>query len=424
MPDPNQTGGWSPQIAQVAQSSDERMAYIRGLIQDGRSQEAQAELAAVAQAEPDNVRCRLTLGYVLMQDNQLESAAAAIEEAMAIDPRNESAPLLAAAVGMRGNNPEYAEAQFQKALQINPSSQRALTGLARLHEQQKRPEEVIRVLDHALGLNPHSPQLRQQMARAMGKLDRTDEAIQHLEYAAEANPDNVFAIMALARTQMQNGKPAMAVKTIEAAIDRNSESAQLFQMLGSFKTAGGDHAGAEEALTQALALAGKAERRRRRDIDNLRLALVRSLIPQKKYTDARAHLSKVRQRNLMSFVHRLYGDCFVAEGRTADAEMSFRAAMAATPDGREALKRVDAAKAELAADGNVLDIYEAEFKGLRESWEAKMRERAETGPSPEQQEAMRARFQRQRGQRRRASAAGGQGANPGQSGQNRWGIGA
>lgn len=397
MADFNQTQQWRPNVSQVAQDDGQRMNYVRGLIRDGRTAEAQAELSDMLAGDPQNKRLMLALAISYLRSNLLEQAAGLLEELMQLDPKNRMAPLLAANVGLLGGNPEYAETHFQKALHINPTSIPALTGLASLHEQQKQLDQAIEVISHAISLNPESASLRRHMARLLVKRDDNAGAHLHLRHALEAHPKDVRTATALARLHFQNNETDAAIKVVEQTLIHAPENRALLQLLGTLKIAVHDYAAAEMAISKVLDSVDT-----QRGMNNLRIVMARALIPQKKLTEARAMLSQVDRRNLLPVVQRLYGDAFAIEERYDDAENSYRSAMIHMPEGEAAIARVDEAKVAMkSADPKAaIKIYNAEFDNIRESFHKKAQKRREEGASAEQLKAMADRRQKRQMRRR------------------------
>ncbi|SIT15270.1 Lipopolysaccharide biosynthesis regulator YciM, contains six TPR domains and a predicted metal-binding C-terminal domain [Roseivivax lentus] len=397
MPNTEEAQQWRPNVSQVAQDDSERMNFVRGLMRDGRTAEAQAELTDMLARDPQNTRIMLTLAISHLRSNELEQAAAVLEQLMRVDPKNRMGPLLAASVGLRGGNAEYAETHYQKALQADPTSIPALTGLASLHEQQNHLDQAVEVLSHAISLNPESAAIRRQMARLLAKRDDPGGAAVHLRHALDTHPKDVRTATALARLHFQNDETGAAIKVVEETLVHSPDSRPLLQLLGTLKIATRDYAAAEMALGKVLEAAEP-----QRGLSNVRIAMARALIPQKKLTEARAMLAQVNRRNLLPVVQRLYGDAFAAESRFEDAENSYRSSMIHMPEGEEAIARVEQAKAVLKSpDGKaVLQIYEAEFANLRESFHAKAQKRREEGVSAEQLKDMAERRQQRRMRRR------------------------
>jgi tetratricopeptide (TPR) repeat protein len=99
------------------------------------------------------------------------------------------------------------------------------------------------------------------------------------------------------------------------------------------------------------------------------IALVQSLIPQKKLKEAREILGKMRRNGRPNpMVQRLYGDAYAMEGNFKAAEESYRAAIQRNENGEDILKEIDAAKAAQNPEGEALvQLYKDSFKDRRES---------------------------------------------------------
>jgi len=410
MPVSNLRGQWVPNVAQVPGTVDQRLQYVRGLMRDGRSDEAQAELSEMLQQDPHNSRLLLMLAVSYMRRNLLEEATDCLEEVMQSDPKNRIAPLMAGTVGLRGGNPDYAETHYHRALEIDPTSIPALMGLAALHEQQKRPDAALEVLNRALEIQPQSPDVRRRIATIFARQEQLDEARAHLSFALTANPGDPRTTMQLARLLVRADKPAEAISVLSTALAQNPGNQALLKRLGDLKLAQKDFAGAEAAFGDIL---GKEEGRNRNATARLSMAV--ALIAQKKLPEARALLSRVTRRNLRGAVQRLYGDAFAAEGKVEDAERSYRAALMHMRDGQEALARVEPAKARLKSpeSAEVLALYVKEFDALREARRANAARRAEQGLTPERMRAQAERRQRWGALRQRIAAGRGPGGATG-----------
>jgi len=371
MPDSEE---WVPNVEQVGGDESQRMNYIRGLVSEGRTEEARAELHTLIEQDPKNTRALMAYGLSLMRDKRLADAVQYFEQAMAVDPKNAVAPLLAAMAGVQGDNPEYAEANFHKALAIRPTSIQALTGLAQLHQRNKKPDEAVAVLEHALEIDPQSERVRQRLAAAYSTMGRDPEARAQLEYALSIKPGDQVTALQLARLCNKMDEPDEALKTLEAALAAAPTDARLLLAVGRSKLAKGDFAGAEAAVRKAMTAprgpaqgapqfvqgGGKAQR------PNLlmQIALVRALIPQKKLTEAREILGRApRGGRAKALVQRLYGDAFAIEGKFDAAEQSYHAALLQMRDGEAALATINAAKATKPAPTGaaLIKLYTDEF---------------------------------------------------------------
>ncbi|MDP3961089.1 MAG: tetratricopeptide repeat protein [Pseudorhodobacter sp.] len=369
------TEEWVPNVEQVGGDESQRMNYIRGLVSEGRTEEARAELHTLIEQDPKNTRALMAYGLSLMRDHRLADAVQYFEQAMEVDPKNAVAPILAAMVGVQGDNPEYAEANFHKALAIRPTSIQALTGLARLHQRNKKPDEAVAVLEHALEIDPQSERVRQRLAAVYSAMGRDPEAKAQLEYALSIKPGDQSTALLLARLCNKMDQPDEALKTLEAALAASPTDARLLLAVGRSKLAKKDFAGAEAAVRKAMAaprgpaqaapqfVQGGGQTQR----PNLltQIALVRALIPQKKLTEAREILGRApRSGRARALVQRLYGDAFAVEGKFDAAEQSYHAALMQMRDGEAGLATINAAKATKPAPTGaaLIKLYTDEFE--------------------------------------------------------------
>jgi|GEM_PF-1222131 len=372
MPDSEE---WVPNVEQVGGDESQRMNYIRGLVSEGRTEEARAELHTLIEQNPKNSRALMAYGLSLMRDHRLADAVQYFEQAMAVDPKDAVAPILAAMAGVQGDNPEYAEAMFHKALAIRPTSIQALTGLARLHQRNKKPDEAVAVLEHALEIDPQSARVRQRLAAVYSATGRDPEAKAQLEYALSIKPGDQSTALRLARLCNKMDEPDAALTTLESALAASPSDARLLLAVGRSKLAKKDYAGAEAAVRKAMAAprgpaqgapqfvqgGGQAQQ------PNLlaQIALVRALIPQKKLTEARKILGRARRSGpARALVQRLYGDAFAVEGKFDAAEQSYHAALLQMRDGEQALASINAAKARKPAPTGaaLIKLYTDEFE--------------------------------------------------------------
>ena len=89
MPEPR----WTPQVSQVQQDDQQRMSYVRALMRDGRTAEAQGELQNLLQQDPQNTRVLTALAISHIRENDLEQSANYLEEVMRIDPKHRMASI-------------------------------------------------------------------------------------------------------------------------------------------------------------------------------------------------------------------------------------------------------------------------------------------------------------------------------------------
>ncbi|MBK1635018.1 tetratricopeptide repeat protein [Rhodovulum adriaticum] len=382
------TNEWTPSFREFDDTDTQSMGYIRSLFSEGRVEEARAELQKQIEADPDNARPVIALGFSLLRERRLEEAARQFEKAMDLDPENEVPALLAAQVGMRGDNPEYAEVNFHKALAANPNSVRALTGLSRLHLRNDKPEEAITVLERAIEADPQSRRLRQRLAALCVDQDRYEDAQAHLEHVLSIFPDDIPTVIQLGNALHDMGKADEALTLLRRTAEAHPEDAGLLSALGNMLIRSGNFQEAEGLLRRAVTLPRRAAAAggeqasqlgqgqaqsprqaefRRRMADWFRgrprvfaqLLLVQALIPQNKQSEAREILAQLPRRgNMAVAIQRLYGDAFAREGNITAAEESYRAALHSAPKGETYIRKIDEARsARKLSDTELFALY-------------------------------------------------------------------
>jgi tetratricopeptide (TPR) repeat protein len=365
---------WTPMVEQVDGSQPQRMGFIRGLMAEGRNQEAMGELDQLLAETPDNVQALLALGLLCQREQRFEDAAACCERAMAIDPKNAAAPLLAAFVGVQGNSAEYAEANFHRALIANPRSLPALMGLARLHRRHKKLDAALQAIEEAARIDPESVQVLRLLATVLTQLGRLFEAKRHLDKALVIEPGNQATLMQLSNLCMELETPDEAVATLERALAANPGSRPVILALGRLKLQMSDWAGAEAVLRRGLTGEGAEI--------VARLALAEALIPQRKLREAREILSKVpRVGGFAGPVHRLYGEVYETEGKVEEAIASYRAALMHMTDSGSAMPSLEAgvpANDPQAAE-TLMRRYKDEIARQRAEQEKRQAERRDDG---------------------------------------------
>ncbi|MBF0306218.1 MAG: tetratricopeptide repeat protein [Alphaproteobacteria bacterium] len=77
---------WKPSVSMVGDDDRERMAVIRAMVQEGKLDEAEAELARLLERDPDAPRAVLVMGKVLFKQGRHAEAEALFHQALAIEP--------------------------------------------------------------------------------------------------------------------------------------------------------------------------------------------------------------------------------------------------------------------------------------------------------------------------------------------------
>ena len=306
---------WTPRIRRIDNDGQERLQYVRSLIQEKRVDEARDELLSILEQNDKLGRAHLMLGSVYQGQGLLAEALQHFKYAIEIDPMDAQAHLRAGICSLRMNQFEDARALLKSALDLDPKMVGGRVALAQALSRVGDVDAAIEQAEHALRLDPQLASARQLLAKLLSKSGRSKEAIQELDGFVAANPDNARAAVSLARLQGQQGEAKKAIELLETAAKATPESDNVWSTLGRMKMTAKDYEGAEKAFTELM--------RVRPDSRFAPLQLVSALIPQGKFDQARDILKPLPRRGRMaSLVHQYYGDMHVAQKRYDEAVQS------------------------------------------------------------------------------------------------------
>jgi len=237
----------------------------------GQLEESQGHLdgavqlyVSVAERDPEEVRSRVRLAYLLLGANQLDDAARFADEAYAITKADPSILVAKAAIALKRGDREDAARLSKAVLEIDPDNtdavvvlaterllsadpKGALALLSRSLEQNERSLDLqflkltaLKSLDDSAAMEsvlirlteiyPEMPTLRDSLADWYVSEGRNADAEAVLRRFADTNPDDVSAHLKLVSfIAAQRGAPA-AVEELKALIARNDVFAYRFAM--------------------------------------------------------------------------------------------------------------------------------------------------------------------------------------------------
>jgi tetratricopeptide (TPR) repeat protein len=160
--------------------SGETLAEALRRLQAGDAPGALEAAAAIARAEPKNVRAWLVAGVALRTLERIEESRAALERAALLDPRD-YAPQFELGVLCEGMGQVQAAAEhFQRAAalrpQFAPARYAALRALGRLAVRRAGYARAAELFAEALAMAPDDPDLPLFLAQVLLLLGRFDEA--------------------------------------------------------------------------------------------------------------------------------------------------------------------------------------------------------------------------------------------------------
>lgn len=207
----------------------------------GRTDEAIAELRAMAAERPDRTQPLVQLGDIMRVKNRFPEAVAAYDQAIARIAKSDARHWVlfysrGIALERAGQWPR-AEADLMHALELQPEQPLVLNYLGYSWvEKGVHLTEAMKMIERAVQLRPNDGYIIDSLGWAFYRLGNFSQASQHLEHAAELRPEDPTindhlgdaywqtGRVAEARTQwrraLQFGPEAAEIKTIETKLDK------------------------------------------------------------------------------------------------------------------------------------------------------------------------------------------------------------
>ena len=273
-------------------------------------------------AQPSSL-ARQNLGEVLYRQRKLPAAERELRAVVEAQPSNLAAHLwLAKALAEQGRSREAVKV-YEKAVRLPGGAHEALVEAVSLAIASGLKQEAAAIMAGVKTASAEAHVARAELAKADG---RSADAQREMRQALTLDPLSFDALSRLLDISIDQGRPRSAIPALQRAAQRASGSPRHMALLGVALLAGGDGAGAEAALQQALELAP--------DASSVRIDLARARMAQRKWKEAQAALEPASPSMERSV---LLGVSCSSLGRFGDASTHFEDAMKlnggkATPD--------------------------------------------------------------------------------------------
>lgn len=245
---------------------DDLLAYgiiVNVLIQDGKSDEAVAQLRKLITNDPDNSRARMHLALLLQQQGKSDEARAAYEDVLKLAP--DSAAALNNLAYLESSNPKLltsARDHAVRARQVAPQDLSIADTLGWIEWQLGDPTAALPLLTEAAAALPDLPSVHYHLGvvrYAMGQAAEAeasfetalastkefpekedaqkriaqlrtgeDATMEDLQALIAANPNDVLTQLALARRHADAGQADAALASYQAALKANPSLAVAY----------------------------------------------------------------------------------------------------------------------------------------------------------------------------------------------------
>ena len=195
----------------------------RSLAQEGRLEEAIAELEAVLALRPESQDLQNEYGWLLQRVNRHEEAVSAFDRALTEDPADVHSHLARASSLMALERWTEAEAGCRRAIRHEPRHWGAWQNLGLVLAQLERLDEAIDAFRAALAITPSSNSSA-CLSYVLESLDRFSEAEDVLREAVRVDPSNPLLLSKLIHVLLEQDRTSEARDLLATADPRVAEN--------------------------------------------------------------------------------------------------------------------------------------------------------------------------------------------------------
>ena len=234
-----------------ATDSSAAFQHAQSLMQQGRLEEAKADLISVLKKNPSSVEAYNLLGIIAASQQDYTGAVAVLQKALQIAPHSARTHNNLGNIYVAEKKFELAENEFHAVLRLEPGNQDANYNLGVLLMMKGKPAEAI---PHFERVRPPNIATRFNLIRAYFEAKRPADALRtatELSTAAQNEVQVHFSLGVLLASEKQY-KPAQI--ELEKANALQPETFEILYNLGQVLLRNGEYARSELALRRALSL--------------------------------------------------------------------------------------------------------------------------------------------------------------------------
>ncbi|MGB9233031.1 MAG: rhomboid family intramembrane serine protease [Terriglobales bacterium] len=182
-------------VAMWLQHSHAYMVHAQngvGLLGQGKSDEAIAELKKTVQQRPDFAAGHAALARAYISKHDYENAASEMKKAIALRPRDESAYYGLGLIYLEQKQPAKAQEVFTQLLKVDPNSADGHAGLANALSERRQDAEALEEYKRAAAIDANYQGVYYNIGLEEARLGLADDAIASLVKQREFgdDPDN------------------------------------------------------------------------------------------------------------------------------------------------------------------------------------------------------------------------------------------
>lgn len=224
------------------------------LLEDGRTEEAIAELQTALERRPRDAKVYNNLGRAHLQKGDVDRATAYLTEAVRIEPDYAEAHNNLGKALLEDGDIEGAIARFGKALACKEGFATARYNLGSAFLRKGDTEEAVRTFQEVLRTDPEREDVRVNLAAAHMAAGNLEAAFAQYVRVLEANPEEPESLYNLGNIHRKRGKVEEAVECYRESIRLRPDFSKAHYNLGNLFAARGEHGKAIDALEKAVRL--------------------------------------------------------------------------------------------------------------------------------------------------------------------------
>ncbi|MFP5228887.1 MAG: tetratricopeptide repeat protein [Acidobacteriota bacterium] len=293
------------------------VADVRSLMAQGKLDEANRELDALAGAQPEPAGVERLRGIIAYESNRLAEADAALGRALLQDPGDLAAMQVRGVTLYRMGKPGQAIPLLEKARGAEPvanADPNYVLGLC--YVAMNRYDDARHAFATQYDFGPDSAAAWLVTARMLFRQELTAPAAAAASKAVQLDPRLPLAHRLLAEIDLAKGDAAAAVGELQEEVKVNPLDGETYDRMGDAFVRSGQYAQAQKVLDRAVLLEPNAS--------GPYILLGRTMLELHDPVTATMYLERAEKMDPSNaMVHMLLGRAFTAAGRKADATREF-----------------------------------------------------------------------------------------------------
>jgi len=217
----------------------------------GDTARAMEHLQRLAQLRPDDASVKLQLGAGLMRSGELDAGQEAFGQALALDPDLQQAGVMLVLSHLQAGEVEQALEKARAMTEAEPDAALPWNLLGVVQAVRGDEAAARAALERAIEREPADPGARHMLARMDQSAGNLDSARAHYEAVLGRYPEHTGTLVALAQLEGADARIERVGELLQRAHESDPEALRPRVLLGRYRLAQGDAAGALEVVSDS-----------------------------------------------------------------------------------------------------------------------------------------------------------------------------